>query len=130
MEYKKEYKTYVSNITKNRDEYDKIVKKYKQDVKRRTLKNHILYIIYLLICQDTIPDYLFTDEDKQDMNIYYDFNNDSFINYFISKGLTFRDYFMEKVRITDQIEDPEDYLEYSVFQEIKLAYQEYINHAF
>jgi hypothetical protein len=126
----KDYKKYISNITKNRGEYDKIVEKHKQDAKRRTLKNHILYIIYLLICQDTNPSYLFTDENNQDMDIYYDFNDEYFIEYFISKGFSFRDYFMENGNITDQIENPKDYIEYSVFQEIKLAYQEHINDAF
>ena len=123
----KEYKKYVSSITKNRDEYYKIVEKYKQDAKRRILKNHILYIIRLMTWKDTNPEYILSDEEKQNINLQYDLNNEYFIEYFISKGFSFRDYFMENGNIIDQIEDPDDYLEYSVFQEIKLAYQDYIN---
>jgi hypothetical protein len=84
----------------------------------------------LLTFNYTDSEYLFTNDEEQDMDLYYDLNNDSFIEYFITKGFTYVDYFMEYGNITDQIEYPKDYLEYSVFQEIKLAYQEYINDAF
>jgi hypothetical protein len=115
------YKNYLSNINHDENEYNFILKKYKTDIMKKKLKNHLIYIVKLYVSNKANNLVILSEEEKEEIDVCL-----NIIPYFIyigMKDLTIDD--IDNIEYDSSSFDEEDLdMIYVDFQDLNIEYYE------